>query len=92
MPKYSLVEVTITPLNTNTPIKLGNIINPLVISENVQTKDIFVNADKLRLRELCNNLITNAVKYTPEEGGKIEIDGVLKMILLKYPLGIQELG
>jgi signal transduction histidine kinase len=38
------------------------------------TKDIFVKADKLRLAELFNNLITNSVKYMKENGGKITLD------------------
>jgi len=37
-------------------------------------KGTFVWADKLRLTELLNNLITNGVKYTPEGGGTITID------------------
>jgi two-component system sensor histidine kinase VicK len=45
--------------------------------ENKINDKIFVNADKLRLAELLNNLITNAVKYTPENGGKITIDAKL---------------
>lgn len=35
---------------------------------------IIVEADKLRLVELFNNLITNAVKYTPKGNGTITID------------------
>jgi len=42
--------------------------------ENKISKDIFVNADKLRLAELFHNLITNSVKYMGEKGGKITID------------------
>ena len=34
-------------------------------------EDIFVEADRLRLKEVLTNLISNSVKYTPE-GGKIE--------------------
>ena len=42
--------------------------------ENKIAKDIFVKADKLRLAELFKNIITNAVKYTPDGGGKITLD------------------
>jgi len=42
--------------------------------ENNIPKDIFVNADKLRLAELFKNLITNSLKYTSEGKGKITID------------------
>ena len=42
--------------------------------ENKIHKDVIVWADKLRLAELFNNLITNAVKYAPETGGTITIN------------------
>ena len=42
--------------------------------ENRIAKDIVVKADKLRLTELFNNLITNAVKYMGASGGKITLD------------------
>ncbi len=43
---------------------------------NVQ-QSILVHADKLRLIEVFNNLISNSVKYTPESGGTITIDATL---------------
>jgi len=42
--------------------------------ENKIYGNIIVKADKLRLEELFDNLINNAVKYSPN-GGKITIDG-----------------
>ena len=42
--------------------------------ENKIDEKTIVNADKLRISEVFKNLITNAVKYTPEDGGKITID------------------
>jgi len=40
--------------------------------ENFVGKDIFVKADRLRLNELLDNIINNAIKYTPS-GGKITV-------------------
>ncbi|UCF12713.1 MAG: HAMP domain-containing histidine kinase [Thermoplasmatales archaeon] len=42
--------------------------------ENEVNDKISIKADKLRLGELFNNLITNAVKYTPKDGGVITIE------------------
>jgi PAS domain S-box-containing protein len=42
--------------------------------ENKIGEKIFVKADRLRLGELLNNLITNSIKYTPDSGGEITID------------------
>lgn len=37
-------------------------------------ENIIVKADKLRLNELINNLITNSIKYAPDEGANIILD------------------
>lgn len=44
--------------------------------ENLINNDIFVKADKLRLGELMNNLITNAVKYKSKDSGYITLDAM----------------
>jgi signal transduction histidine kinase len=41
--------------------------------ENKINEDIIIKADKLRLEEVFDNLISNAIKYTPK-GGKIIFD------------------
>ncbi len=47
--------------------------NNILVTNNIQ-QPIVVQADKLRLDEVLNNLITNAVKYSSKEGGHIIID------------------
>jgi signal transduction histidine kinase len=44
--------------------------------ENMVNEKISVQADRLRLGELLNNLVSNAVKYTPNENGTITIGAV----------------
>jgi PAS domain S-box-containing protein len=41
---------------------------------NYVSKDLFVQADVLKLHEILLNIVTNSVKYTPDEGGEILID------------------
>ncbi|MFC1749470.1 sensor histidine kinase, partial [Pseudomonadota bacterium] len=67
-------------------INLSEIVNEILSSEkiflkdhnitiiNSLPKDITVWADSLRIKEVIKNLITNAVKYTPDTGGDIKIN------------------
>ncbi len=67
-----------------TRINLFSIINDVIKSNQYQFqenhvyannrvhRDVFVDADMLRVEELLNNLLNNAVKYSPE-GGTIQI-------------------
>jgi PAS domain S-box-containing protein len=47
--------------------------NNISIKKNID-KNLIVQADKLQLDEILNNLISNSIKYTPEAGGEIKID------------------
>ena len=63
---HDLVERVITsqlPFLEENKIKISNIVE--------QSTQVY--ADPLRLSEVFKNLITNAVKYTPDSGGKITI-------------------
>ena len=51
---------------------------------------IFVFADKIRLDEVFNNLITNAIKYSPDKGGKIYIDA--KEDKERFTISIKDTG
>ena len=61
-------------------------------AENNIDKRIFVNGDRLRIVELFNNLITNAVKYTPDAGGKIVIDATEENNLVQVSVGDTGIG
>ena len=45
-----------------------------IIFENNIDKKICAMADKLRFKELIDNIVTNAIKYMPETGGTITLD------------------
>lgn len=45
--------------------------------ENKTSQDIYVKADSLMLRSIVQNLVTNAIKYTPQ-GGSVTIDAKLE--------------
>ena len=47
--------------------------NNITLINNIK-KPIYVFADKIRLDEVFNNLITNAIKYSHKKGGKIFLD------------------
>jgi PAS domain S-box-containing protein len=47
--------------------------NNITVKNNVPST-IVVNADRLRLKEILNNLLTNAVKYSADDGGIVTVD------------------
>ncbi len=50
----------------------SNAINKDIKLRNKVNEDIYVNADTLMLRSILQNIVTNAIKYTPN-GGLVEI-------------------
>jgi PAS domain S-box-containing protein len=40
---------------------------------NLQAKNLIIQSDKIRLRQVFDNLISNAIKFTPAKNGKIEL-------------------
>lgn len=60
--------------------------------ENKINSNILVEADKLRLRELFNNLLTNSVKYTPDSGGKITLAAETKKDFVKISVSDNGIG
>jgi signal transduction histidine kinase len=76
------VNFSLEPLNIKEEMKIVIKNNQILFEKNhikIINKiknPIKVKADKLLLAEILNNLITNAIKYTPPEGGKIIVDAV----------------
>lgn len=73
------IEFTMEPLILSNEIKEVLTNNRILFEENnievTSTVDpsIEVIGDKLRIQEVFNNLLTNAIKYTSEKGGSIHI-------------------
>ena len=59
------------------------------VQNNVDEK-IMVKADRLRFRELIENLISNAIKYTPKGRGDIAIDA--KRIKKNIEISVEDAG
>jgi len=80
--RLNSTKIEIVVKDTNLLSEVSNIIknSQVLLDENnisIENKigeKIFVKADRLRLGELLNNLITNSIKYTLDSGGEITID------------------
>jgi signal transduction histidine kinase len=49
-----------------------------LIVDNTIDEHLFVQTDKLKLREVLNNLVMNAITYTPPEGGTLTLQAQQK--------------
>jgi len=84
---------------TNLSEQINNIIeknkilfdeNQINIINNVQD-EVFVNSDKLRLQELMDNLLINAIKFT-RKNGKINVDSKIKDKFVEISVNDNGLG
>ncbi len=63
--------------------------------ENLVSDDAIIDADKIRIEELLDNIISNSVKYSKDDGGKItiktdETDDEIKLIIKDTGLGMDD--
>ena len=83
-------------------VSLRKEINNILKTQNISLKEkkieaqnnvdekIMVKADRLRFRELIENLISNAIKYTPKGRGNIAIDA--KRIRKNIEISVKDTG
>jgi len=57
--------------------------NHNIYVENKISDDIFINADRLKLREVLNNLLMNSIKYTTSSGGTITVNATKEDVQVK---------
>lgn len=62
---------------------------------NLSTKGLRIKTDKTRLRQVFDNLISNAIKFTPEQNAEIEvgvqeIDGKIRFYVKDNGIGIPQ--
>lgn len=73
--KFDKGNISIDDLFSDIELDYQNILNEKNIDFTIsnETKDITIKSDKSRLRQVFDNLISNAVKFVPDTGGKITV-------------------
>jgi signal transduction histidine kinase len=61
--------------------------------ENKIAEDIYVNADSLMLRSILQNIVTNAIKFTPQGGGIVKVtaesaDSMVEVCVQDFGMGM----
>lgn len=60
-------------INESLDLLKANAFQKSVKFENKIAEDIYVNADSLMLRSILQNIVTNAIKFTPQGGGVVMV-------------------
>ncbi len=81
----------------NNIIELSNILGSkknIHISSNYSSKEVLINADKIKLRQVMDNLISNAIKYseinTNVSISILELDNEIEIVVTDQGKGIPE--
>jgi signal transduction histidine kinase len=66
-----------------------------IFLENQIDDDLYIHADVLMFRSILQNLVTNAIKYTPADGGSIVVtarptDGMIELCIQDKGVGMSE--
>jgi signal transduction histidine kinase len=60
-------------INESLELLKANAIQKSIKLENEIPHNIYVNADSLMLRSILQNIVTNAIKFTPQSGGSVKV-------------------
>src|SRR6201996_2743673 len=60
-------------INESLELLKPNAIQKSIKLENEISPNIYVNADSLMLRSILQNIVTNAIKFTPQSGGSVKV-------------------
>ncbi|CAN5208011.1 hybrid sensor histidine kinase/response regulator [soil metagenome] len=82
-------------INDSLDLLKANAMQKQIRLENKIDEHIFVNADSLMLRSILQNIVTNAIKYTPESGGAVIVtaehaDNMVEVCVQDFGIGMSE--
>ncbi|MXV16511.1 hybrid sensor histidine kinase/response regulator [Hufsiella ginkgonis] len=82
-------------INESLELLRGNARQKELKLENNIPHDIYVHADSLMLRSILQNLVTNAIKFTPNGGGAIKVtaqplNGMVEICVRDFGTGMSE--
>jgi signal transduction histidine kinase len=70
-------------------LKAGAIQKSIRFDNNIG-RDVYVNADPLMLRSVLQNIVTNAIKFTPQGGGDIKVSAMAMETMVE--ICVQDFG
>jgi signal transduction histidine kinase len=82
-------------INESLDLLRENSIQKEITLENSVAEHFYINADSLMLRSILQNLVTNAIKYTPPGGGTVQVaasavDGMVEICIKDDGVGMSE--
>jgi signal transduction histidine kinase len=80
-------------INESLELLKASAIQKSVRFENKIAEDIYVNADSLMLRSILQNIVTNAIKFTPQGGGIVKVtaepaDSMVEVCVQDFGMGM----
>lgn len=82
-------------INESLELLKANAIQKELALENEIDQDVYVYADSLMLRSILQNLVTNAIKFTPYGGGAIKVtaqpvDNMVEICIQDFGVGMSQ--